>query len=164
MFDVADWAQWGLWGLFLAAFLAGTVLAFGSEAVLVALLVLGVQPVATVAVATSGNVLGALTVVAIGRLAARGQLLERPWLSRWAERVRPKDPERLERARVRLERWGPRSLLLSWVPVIGDALVFAAGILRLGLGWVLLYLVLGKLLRYAGLAWAVMALGWGGAV
>ncbi|MEM1249185.1 MAG: YqaA family protein [Acidobacteriota bacterium] len=161
MLDVADWTQWGLWGLFVSAFLAGTVLAFGSEAVLVALLIVGVSPVPTVAVATSGNVLGALSVVALGRLVARGKPLERPWLRRWAERARPEDPERLERARQRLERWGPRSLLLSWVPVIGDALVFAAGILRLGLGWVLLYLVLGKFLRYAGLAWAVLAFGWG---
>ena len=79
----------------------------------------------------------------------------------WIARVRPKDPERLEQARQRIEDWGPRSLLLSWVPVIGDALVFVAGVLRLGLGWVLLYLVLGKFLRYAGLAWAVLALGWG---
>lgn len=161
MFDVADWTQWGLWGLFLSAFLAGTVLAFGSEAVLVALLVVGVQPVATVAVATAGNVLGALSVVALGRLVARGKPLERPWLRKWVERAQPRDPERLRSARERLERWGPRSLLLSWVPVIGDALVFAAGALRLGLGWVFVYLALGKFLRYAGLAWAVVALGWG---
>lgn len=164
MFDVTDWTQLGLWGLFLSAFLAGTVLAFGSEAVLVALLLVGVSPVLTVAVATIGNVLGALTVVALGRLAALGRPLERPFLKRWVDRVTPKDPERVERARKMIASWGPRTLLLSWVPVIGDALVLAAGLLRLGLGWVLLYLVLGKLARYVVLAWIVLVLGGGDAL
>ncbi len=157
VFDAATLTHLGLVGLFVAAFLAGTVIAFGSEAVLVALLLAGASPPLTVLVATVGNVLGAVTVVALGRLLARGRPLERPTLRRFAARVLPKDPERLERAKERVERWGPWTLLLSWVPVVGDALVLAAGLMRLGLTPVLLFLTLGKLARYVVLAAVVLA-------
>ena len=159
MFDTETLAVLGLWGLFVAAFLAGTVIAFGSEAVLVAVLLLGASPAVVVAVATLGNVLGALTVVAIGRLIARGRPLEWPLLQRLARRVVPDDPEKVERGRRLVERWGPLALLLSWVPIIGDALVLVAGLTRLALGWVLFYLVLGKLGRYAALTWLVLRVG-----
>ena len=52
-------------------------------------------------------------------------------------------------------RWGSVALLLSWVPVIGDALCAAAGVLRLNWAACLLWMAVGKGLRYAAIAWAL---------
>ena len=54
-----------------------------------------------------------------------------------------------------LQRWGSVALLLSWVPVIGDALCAAAGVLRLNWAACLLWMAVGKGLRYAAIAWAL---------
>lgn len=55
-----------------------------------------------------------------------------------------------------IQRWGSPVLLLSWVPVIGDPLCVAAGWLKTGAVSSLLYIVLGKLLRYALIVWLVV--------
>jgi membrane protein YqaA with SNARE-associated domain len=47
-----------------------------------------------------------------------------------------------------LRRWGAAVLLLSWVPLIGDALCVAAGWLRLSPWWATLFIALGKFARY----------------
>ena len=159
MFDTEVLATLGLWGLFLAAFLAGTLVAFGSEAALIAVLLLGVPAATAVGVATVGNTLGSLTVYAIGRAVVgreetRRRILEHRWLDRW----RDADPKKLTRAQATIERWGPVALLLSWVPAIGDVLVLAAGLARLRPVRVVVYVATGKAARYAALAWAVVAL------
>jgi membrane protein YqaA with SNARE-associated domain len=52
-------------------------------------------------------------------------------------------------------RFGRPSLLLAWLPVVGDPLCLVAGVLRVGVGSFLLLVTLGKLARYAALAWLV---------
>lgn len=148
--DPETLAQLGLIGLFLAALLAGSVLPFPSEVVLGLVLHGGASPGAAVAVATAGNVAGAVTAYAIGRAIARGTALGERLRARFAE-----DPERLARARARVERWGAAALLLSWVPVVGDALVLAAGLSGLPLGRFLAAVTAGKLGRYALVAWGL---------
>lgn len=120
-------------GLALSAFLAATVLPGGSEAVFAAIVAL--QPdlsVAAIVVATIANTTGGMSTYLIGRLVPRKEI-----------------PPRL----ALVQRWGSASLLLSWVPLLGDALCAAAGVLRLDalacLGW----MALGKGLRYAAIAW-----------
>lgn len=120
-------------GLALSAFLAATVLPGGSEAVFAAIVAL--QPdlsVAAIVVATIANTAGGMSTYLIGRLVPRKEI-----------------PPRL----ALVKRWGSASLLLSWVPLLGDALCAAAGVLRLDalacLGW----MALGKGLRYAAIAW-----------
>ena len=54
-----------------------------------------------------------------------------------------------------VQRWGSVALLLSWVPLIGDALCAAAGVLRLNWAACLLWMAVGKGLRYAAIAWAL---------
>lgn len=160
MVDTEILTALGLWSLFLSAFFAGTVLAFGSEAVLVAVLLLGVSPIAAVGVASLGNTLGALTVYAIGRAIVgqqtfRDWILGHPWLARF-QRV---DPDRLTKARKLLDRWGPVALLLSWLPAIGDVLVLAAGFARLQIVPVIIFVAVGKVARYGALVWLVGAIG-----
>ena len=108
-------------GLFFVAFGAATLLPLQSEAVLSGLIVLGDYPVATlVAVATCGNVLGSVVNWLLGRS-----------IDRWRhKRWFPVGAAQLERAQQGYHRYGRWTLLLSWVPVIGDPLTVVAGVMR----------------------------------
>jgi membrane protein YqaA with SNARE-associated domain len=138
-----SWATWGLLGLGLASFLAGGPLPFPSEVTLLALLEAGASPGLCLAVATIGNVLGALLVYGIGRGIARGGRLGERLAKRYQE-----DPERLDRARARVDRWGAALLVMAWVPLVGDVFVLAAGLSRIPLLPALAWLTLGKAARY----------------
>jgi membrane protein YqaA with SNARE-associated domain len=117
--DPASLIALGLVGLFVAAFLAGSVLPFPSEVVLVALLGAGASPSLAVVVATLGNVLGAASIYALAVGAVHGR---RRWAGEAAEEAEA------TRARRWIQRGGAGALLFSWVPVVGDALVLGAGL------------------------------------
>lgn len=131
-----------LLGLFLAALVAATLLPAQSEAVLVALLVGGGDPVLLVSVATAGNVLGALINWWLGRQVLRFQH------HRWF----PLSAARLRQAQAAYRRHGRWSLLLSWAPVIGDPITLAAGVMREPLRTFLPLVLVAKAGRYAVLA------------
>ncbi len=134
-------------GLFAIAFVAATILPAQSEAALVALLVAGTQsPVLLVAVASVGNVLGAVVNWALGRGVERFR--DRKWF--------PVTAAQLDRATGWYGRWGRWSLLLSWAPIGGDALTVAAGVLREPLWSFVLLVAIAKTLRYIVLAAATL--------
>lgn len=129
-----------LWGLFASAFIASTLFPGGSEILLVALVADGTYSGwILVAVATIGNTLGAMTTYAVGWWLAR----------RWPARALVQEKHR--RAMDRIRRYGRPLLLLSWLPIWGDALCLAAGWLRPGWVGSLFYIAVGKGLRYAAL-------------
>jgi membrane protein YqaA with SNARE-associated domain len=129
------------------SFLASTVLPVGSEWLVVALLLQGFEPGSVVAVATGGNTLGAFTTYAIGLWG--GQLLVRRFL-----RI---DDRALSRAQRLYTRFGAWSLLLSWVPIVGDPLCALAGLFRTPWRRFALLVILGKLARYIAVAWVTIA-------
>lgn len=134
-------------GLFLAAFLAATLLPAQSEAVMAGLLAAREFPPALlIAVASLGNVLGSLVNWLIGRGIERFR--DRRWF--------PASPQALERAQAQYRRWGHWSLLLSWVPLIGDPLTLVAGVLREPLWRFLALVSIAKIGRYLVLAAAVL--------
>ena len=133
-------------GLFAASFLAATALPLGSEVTLAALVGARDQIVAPVLVATSGNVLGACTTYWLGRKTAQTFACSREFTRKEA------------RAARLFRRYGGPALLLSPLPVIGDALVVLAGATRQPLGTFLFWVTLGKATRYAAVAWAVTSL------
>jgi len=133
-------------GLFLSSFLAATLLPLSSELVLGALLKQGFNPLFILIVATFGNVLG--SVVNYGLGAFGGRLILHKW---W----RMPDPE-IQRAEKRFQKFGIFSLLLAWVPVIGDPLTVAAGVLKINFFLFLLLVGLGKGLRYMAIYLAVL--------
>ncbi|MER8780214.1 DedA family protein [Mesorhizobium sp. M1006] len=137
MTDLAAYA-----GLFLAALLAATILPMQSEAVLVGLLLADYSPWLLIAVASVGNVLGSV----INWLLGRG--IER-FRSQWWF---PMNQAQLERAQVWYRRCGKWSLLLSWLPVVGDPLTVVAGVLREPFRVFLLLVTAAKLSRYLVLA------------
>ena len=122
----------GLWVLFTSSFLAATLLPGGSEAVLIGVLAANPDSAAiAVAVATVGNTLGGLLSYLLGRLIPQTRPLK---------------------GLVAVRRYGAPVLLLSWVPVLGDALCVAAGWLRLNPRSAILYMAFGKFARYALIA------------
>lgn len=126
-------------GLFLTAFLAATILPAQSEAALVALLLAGNQPTwALVAVAGLGNVLGSAVNWGLGRG------IERLRHHRWF----PVKEADLDLAGRWYRRWGKWSLLLSWVPIIGDPLTVVAGVLREPFAVFLVLVGVAKVGRY----------------
>jgi membrane protein YqaA with SNARE-associated domain len=136
-----------LCGLFAIAFVAATILPAQSEAALVGLLVAGtISPVLLVAVASLGNILGAVINWALGRGVERFR--DRKWF--------PVSPASLDRATGWYRRWGRWSLLLSWAPIVGDALTVAAGVLREPLWSFVLLVTIAKTARYVVLAAATL--------
>ncbi|TIH09946.1 YqaA family protein [Pseudomonas leptonychotis] len=127
-------------GLFISALGAATLLPLQSESVLVALLLSAAySPWALLAVASVGNILGSLLNWLLGRYLEHFR--HRSWF--------PISDARLLQAQRGYARYGRWSLLLSWVPVIGDPLTLVAGMMRERL-WVFLLIVsLAKTARYA---------------
>jgi membrane protein YqaA with SNARE-associated domain len=133
-------------GLFIAAFLAATVLPLSSEIVLSALLLSGLSPITLIIIATTGNVLGSLTNYALGYWVS--VLLIKKWL-RMSE-------DDFVRAEQRFAKYGMLSLCFAWVPIIGDPLTVMAGILRIRLQWFLVLVTAGKLFRYIVVSYLVL--------
>lgn len=128
-----------LGGLFSVAFVAATILPAQSEAALVGALAAGQwPPLLLVAIASTGNILGSVVNWILGRGVARFR--HRRWF--------PVSDNALERATGWYRRWGRWSLLLSWAPVVGDALTVAAGVLREPLPGFLLLVTIAKTGRY----------------
>ncbi|HCL67743.1 DedA family protein [Rhizobium daejeonense] len=136
-------------GLFLVALAAATILPMQSEAALAGLLLMETYSVwLLLAVASAGNVLGSL----INWLLGRG--LERFRDRRWF----PVGPAALDRAQDWYQRYGKWSLLLSWVPVIGDPLTVVAGVLREPLPGFLALVAVAKVGRYLVVATITLGL------
>lgn len=142
------WTDLGLPGLFLASFLAATVLPFSSEALLVLMLQGPWSGLSLWAVASVGNTLGGLTNYGLGRWLPEGRTL------RWFG----VDPARGARWQAFVRRYGPWGALLCWLPVVGDPIAIALGLFRARPVPVAVLMFIGKALRYAVLIGAVRML------
>lgn len=135
---MSEWFSYG--SMFASSFLSATLLPGSSETLLVGLLLAGKVSVGTlVAIASLGNTLGGITNVVMGRL------LPLKHQGRWHDT-----------ATAWLHRIGPAALLFSWLPVIGDLLCVVAGWLRFAWLPVVIFLAIGKTLRYGILAAATL--------
>ena len=143
-------ASHGYSGLFVLSFLASTLLPIGSEWLLVLMLLKGNDPFSTVSVATVGNYLGSCTTWAIGIWG--GPLLVR--------RILRIDPATEEAAVRFYRRYGVWSLLLSWMPIIGDPICLVGGILKVDFTRFSLLVFTGKLVRYAVVSWLTLGGMW----
>jgi len=100
-------------------------------------------------VATVGNVTGSVINWALGRYARRFQ--DRRWF--------PASPAQMARAEAWYLRYGKLSLLLSWVPIVGDPITVIAGALRTPLLTFAVLVTFAKAVRYMVLAWATLTFG-----
>lgn len=126
-------------GLFTVAFIAATVLPMQSEAVLAGLLLgSSFSPAILITVASIGNVLGSIVNWLLGRGIDRFR--DRRWF--------PASGAELDRAASWYQRYGKWTLLLSWVPIIGDPLTVIAGVLREPLLSFVILVAIAKTGRY----------------
>lgn len=126
-------------GLFVVSFLAATLVPAQSEAVLLGLLMTGSYPAwLLLLVASTGNVLGSCANWLMGLFLARFE--GQSWF--------PVRRENLRKAEAWYHRYGRWSLLLSWVPVIGDPLTVVAGVLREPFAVFLALVTVAKVGRY----------------
>ncbi|WP_374378015.1 YqaA family protein [Dongia sp.] len=134
--------------LFLTAFGAATILPGFSEVTFTALLL---QTPADwpmlLGIATAGNTLGGIVNWVLGRFLLHWQ--DRKWF--------PVSKKRLDQASALFARFGYPLLLLSWLPIIGDPITLAAGVLRARFWPFALLVLIGKAARYGALAWAALA-------
>lgn len=132
---------YGLPALFLISFLAATVLPLGSEWFLILLLLHGSDPFSSVAVASFGNYLGGFTTYLLGI-----------WGAGFCQRLLRITDKQLNRAKLFYDKYGIWSLLLSWLPIIGDPLCFLAGMFKAPPIIFSILVLLGKTGRYITLA------------
>jgi membrane protein YqaA with SNARE-associated domain len=132
----------GLPALFLLSFLASTLLPLGSEWLLVVLIIHGHSVESVVTVATIGNYLGACTTYMIGIWGSQ-------YLITKILRINDKD---MARAHALYGKYGSWSLLLSWLPVVGDPLCLLGGIFRIRFFHYSVLVFSGKLARYVAVA------------
>jgi membrane protein YqaA with SNARE-associated domain len=128
--------QYGLSTVFVVALVSATLLPMGSEPAVFGLVKLNPQLFwPAILVATAGNTVGGAISWWMGYGAERA-----------VEKIRHKPVE--HRALGWLQRFGPKACLLSWLPVVGDPLCAVAGWLRLPFWPCVLYMAIGKFLRY----------------
>ena len=140
--------SWGYWGMLTAAFIAGSVFPFSSEAVLTALQLSGLDPVRLFAFATIGNVAGSMFNYGVGTL---GKM-------EWIEKYLHVDREKVERTSQWMEHYGAWIGILCFLPILGSVIAVTLGFTRAN-PWVsLLTITIGKATRYAILIFTVSLL------
>lgn len=117
------------------------MLPLASEPLLIALVRSGGELATLVLVATAGNYLGACTTYYLARLAAARLAPIQHVTARHARAVRL------------VERFGGPALLLSWIPLLGDAIVAVAGGVGVRFVPFSAWVIAGKLVRYSVVAW-----------
>ena len=128
----------GIPGMFLAGLLAGTVVPFSSEIVLLALLAVGIDPTSLLISATIGNWIGGMTTYGIG------------WMGKveWLEKYFGVSHQKLLDFEIRLKKWGAYWAILSWVPIVGNMITAALGFFKTPKYRVAFWMFVGKTGRY----------------
>jgi len=125
--------------LSLISFLAATILPFSSEVVLTTMyLSNSFEPYFLLIFASIGNIMGSITNWYLGKKITLFQ--NRKWF--------PVTPDQLERSRKYFQKYGLWSLLLAWVPIIGDPLTLLAGVLKVRFGIFFVLVSISKISRY----------------
>jgi membrane protein YqaA with SNARE-associated domain len=140
LLQVLAMPQVGLTSVFLVSLVSATLLPLGSEPAVFAVVKANAAlfwPV--MLVATAGNTLGGAIDYWMGYGAKRAFAAERktPWFH-W------------------LERFGAKTMLLAWLPGIGDPLCTLGGWLKLPFWPCVAYMAAGKFLRYLTMTWLLL--------
>ena len=130
--------EWGLPGLFISALLAGSIVPFSSELVLVALVKLGLPPTACILAATLGNTAGGMTCYYMGRL---GRI-------DWIEKYFKVKKEKIDKMQRFLQGKGALMAFFAFLPAIGEVISIALGYMRSNVWLTTASMFAGKLIRY----------------
>lgn len=140
---IAILQDWGYLGSFIAAFLAGSILPFASEIVLIALLQAGLDPVWLVFWTALGNSLGGMTCYLVGML---GKM---EWIHKYFKVSR----EKIDKFHAYLQKKGTFMALFTCLPYVGDVIAICLGLMRSNPWMTAFYMFVGKLARYVIVAY-----------
>lgn len=143
---MAELFEYGYLGLFLASFLAATILPFSSEAIVSLCLYSGYDISLTVIIASFGNWAGGLTTYYLGYIGK--------W--EWIEKILRIKKEKADRVRNYLKNKGNAFAFFAFLPFIGDLIPLGLGLLKTNFYWMALFMGLGKLGRY--IVWAYISM------
>ena len=133
--------------LFTLSFFVATVIPFGSEAYLASLIILNKYNIYLLLFSASlGNILGSVFNWICGYYS--GYFIKKRWI--------PINQKKIDKATFYFSKYGKWSLLLSWVPFIGDPITFAAGILRYSFLHFLILVSIGKVGRYLTIYFSIL--------
>lgn len=138
--------EWGLPGLFIAALLAGSILPFSSEIVLVAMIKLGLEPIACILTATAGNTVGGMTCYYMGHL---GKI-------EWIERFFKVKKTKIDKMALFLKGKGSIMALFTFLPFFGEVIAITLGFMRSNLWLTVSSMFIGKLVRYIIMVWLLL--------
>ena len=121
------------------SFLAATILPFSSELTLAGLIATSnYDNLLLLIVASFGNVLGSVVNWALGFYSRN--LTTKKWF--------PFKDKQIKISSKWFSKFGKWSLLLAWVPIIGDPLTLIAGLLRVRFLDFIILVAIGKVSRY----------------
>ena len=142
--------QFGSLGMFIAAFLAGSFFPFSSEAVMLALMALGVNPWELMLYGTAGNVLGSLFNYTVGRMGKE----------EWFEKYLHVKPEQMDKARKFMRGRGAYMGFFAFIPILGSAITILLGLMRANFVITFVSITVGKLVRYIMLIYGAYMVNW----
>lgn len=131
-------SNYGYLGMGFMAFLSGSVLPLTSEVLMIILMGMGLNTFGIVLVSTIGNTIGGVTCYYTGRIVSK---------ERVARCFRVSD-RRMHQADRIINRYGYWASFLSFVPLIGTAILLTLGVMRADCMKVTAIMMLGKFLRY----------------
>lgn len=137
--------DWGYPGLFFSALLAGSILPFSSEVVMVALVKVGLSPALCILAATMGNTIGGLTCYYMGHLGRIDRI----------EKYFKVKKEKIDKMRHFLQGKGALMAFFTFLPFVGEAIAIALGFMRSNLALTAASMFAGKLVRYIVMLWAL---------
>lgn len=137
--------DWGYPGLFLSALLAGSIVPFSSELVMIALVKVGLSPAICILLATLGNTIGGMTCYYMGHLGKTD----------WIEKYFKVKKEKIERMQRFLQGKGALMAFFAFLPFVGEAIAIALGFMRSNIWLTASSMFVGKLLRYAAMLLAM---------
>lgn len=130
--------EWGYIGLFIAAMLAGSIVPFSSEIVMVALVKMGLDPTGCIIAGSLGNTLGGMTCYWMGHL---GKI-------EWIEKYFKVKKAKIEKMETFLQGKGALMAFFTFLPAIGEVIAIALGFMRSNIWLTTFSMYMGKLIRY----------------
>ena len=129
----------GYLSLFTISFLAATILPFSSELMLASMLSIeNYNRTLLIAFSSLGNILGSVFNWVLGFYFIK--LKNKKWF--------PFKQKQISKSSLWFEKYGKWSLLLAWVPIIGDPLTFVAGTMKTKILTFIILVSIGKIARY----------------
>ena len=139
--------EWGYLGLFVGSFVAGSVLPFSSETILIDCIgPLKLSPLLCLISASLGNISGGLTCYGIGRLCNLQKIKKYTGVT----------DEKLERADRFVRGGGAWMGFFAFIPILGSAISIVLGMMRANIWVFTLAMSIGKVIRYAIVIWGTL--------